>query len=356
MNLLNLLNLLKRLKRLPAVDVVSLNAHSAVTRSPLLLFRTSFRALLFRSARIWKASFPLAILVAVCCGVIAATGIAQDEPAGKAPAATTPNTAANATKPGYLISVASDSTGTIYVADRDLPGIWKISDGKWSLFFQGSKKFRTPLNAIRCVAVDSAGRLYAGDSSTRDVYRFDTGNTPTPLTKGANAGIGIPMSIGFLPNGDLIVADLEIHSLVRVPAAGGEATLFARAESPRGVAVDTTGNVWVACNNPRGKQLLRFDADGKETVIVADRKFDFPHTVAVDASGNAFVVDGYGKTIWKVDSTGAISPFVTAGPLKNPVSVVLAGERFLLADPRAPGLFEISLTGEITPLPFVPAE
>ena len=30
-------------------------------------------------------------------------------------------------------------------ADRNLPGIWRVDDGKKSIYFQGSKKFRTPL-------------------------------------------------------------------------------------------------------------------------------------------------------------------------------------------------------------------
>ena len=69
----------------------------------------------------------------------------------------------------YPLAVGVDSNRTIYVVDRDLPGIWKVQDGKPSIYFQGSKKFRTPLNAVRCLAFDSKGVLSAGDSSTREV-------------------------------------------------------------------------------------------------------------------------------------------------------------------------------------------
>ena len=92
----------------------------------------------------------------------------------------------------YPLAAAVAEDGTIYVADRDLPGVWKYSDGKWSIYFQGSKKFRTPLNAVRCLAIDHQGKLLAGDSSTREIYRFDDANQPQPLTKG---GVGIPMSL-----------------------------------------------------------------------------------------------------------------------------------------------------------------
>src|SRR5207302_11042917 len=78
----------------------------------------------------------------------------------------------------YPISVAAGPDGAIYVADRQAPGVWKIADGKLEIYFQGSNKFRTPLNAVWCVAVDSKGRVLAGDSSTREIYRFNAERKP----------------------------------------------------------------------------------------------------------------------------------------------------------------------------------
>ncbi|MFM9068734.1 MAG: hypothetical protein ACKOUR_15600, partial [Planctomycetota bacterium] len=90
---------------------------------------------------------------------------------------------------GYPLAVAASATGPIYLADRNLPGIWKVEGDKLSLFFQASKKFRTPLNAVRCLTLDRQGKLLAGDSATRDIYRFDEQGQPVALTKGQ---IGIP--------------------------------------------------------------------------------------------------------------------------------------------------------------------
>jgi len=78
-----------------------------------------------------------------------------------------PSAALRAADMLYPLSVAAAPNGAIYVADLRLPGIWKIVDGKREMLFEGSPKFRTPLNAVRCVAVDSKGRLVAGDSATR---------------------------------------------------------------------------------------------------------------------------------------------------------------------------------------------
>ncbi|MCA9069389.1 MAG: hypothetical protein KDA84_10720, partial [Planctomycetaceae bacterium] len=71
----------------------------------------------------------------------------------------------------YPLAVVGADKGPVYVADRKLPGIWKIADGKAEVYFQADKRFRTPLNAVRCLALDKQGVLLAGDSSTREVYR-----------------------------------------------------------------------------------------------------------------------------------------------------------------------------------------
>src|SRR5262245_50604710 len=119
----------------------------------------------------------------------------------------------------YPLSVAAGKDGVIYVADKDMHGIWKISAGKLEPLFRGSNKFRTPLNAVWCVGVDPKGRVVAGDSATREVYRFNDRNEPEPLTTG---GVGIPWALAFDSKGDILVCDLEIHQVVKVPSAGGQ--------------------------------------------------------------------------------------------------------------------------------------
>ena len=51
----------------------------------------------------------------------------------------------------YPLGAAVTADGTIFIADRNLPGIWMFSEGKWSIYFQGSKKFRTPGMASYCI-------------------------------------------------------------------------------------------------------------------------------------------------------------------------------------------------------------
>ena len=116
----------------------------------------------------------------------------------------------------YPISAVAAADGTIYVADTIAPAIWKIKAGKIEKYFEGSKKYRTPMNRPCCLAIDGGGKLLVGDSATREVYRFDDAGKPTPLTKGK---IGIPRAIVVMPGGDLMVTDQELHCIWKVPAA-----------------------------------------------------------------------------------------------------------------------------------------
>jgi len=249
----------------------------------------------------------------------------------------------------YPLAIASAMEGPIYLADRNLPGTWKLEGEKLSVHFQGSKKFRTPLNAVRCLALDAQGKLLAGDSSTRDVYRFDDQNQPVPLTKGA---IGIPMSIAVTKNGDLIVADLEVHVIWKVPAAGGAPTKLASVPAPRGVAVDAEDRVWVVSH---GKdQVVRLTADGKTEAVVTGQPFQFPHQIVVNDKGIAFVSDGYAKAIWKLEPGAEPKKFAEGEPLVNPVGLALRGGSLLVVDPRAKAVFQADDAGKLTPLPAKP--
>ncbi|QDT88665.1 NHL repeat-containing protein [Gimesia algae] len=237
----------------------------------------------------------------------------------------------------YPLSVAAADKGPVYVADRKLPGIWSVENDKTTSYFTGSKVFRTPLNAVRCIALDNDGRVLAGDSSTRDVYRFEkAGAKPQPLT---NGGIGIPMDVVVLKNGDLLVSDLELHQIWKVPAAGGKPTLFVKVEAPRGLALDQAENLWVVSGT--ADQLLKVSPDGKVSVVVKGRPFNFPHDVVVFDDGSAIVSDGYEKALWKVSTDGTTAKWVSGEPFKNPVGITRQGQNILVSDPHAKTVFSV---------------
>jgi streptogramin lyase len=249
----------------------------------------------------------------------------------------------------YPLAIASASEGPIFLADRNLPGIWKIDGEKLSVLFQASKKFRTPLNAVRCVALDSQGKLLAGDSATRDVYRMSDAGEPQPLTKG---GIGIPMSIAVLKGGDLVVADLELHVIWKVAAQGGAPEKIAEIPAPRGLAVDAEDRIWIVSHGP--DQVVRLKLDGAREPIVKGRPFQFPHQIVLGADGEAFVTDGYAKAVWRIKEGEEPKKWAEGEPLINPVGIARRGPMVLVADPRAKAVLQINEQGQMTRLPLNP--
>lgn len=246
----------------------------------------------------------------------------------------------------YPLSIAV-SESTIMLADRNLPGVWKLEGGQLSAYFTGSKKFRTPLNAVRCVEFDSDGKLLAGDSSTREVYRFDDEGKPVPLTDG---GIGIAMDIAVNKAGDLFVSDLEIQRIMKVPKAGGKPEEVTEISGCRGLFVDKEDYLWVVSTT--NDQLFRISPEGKSETIVAGRAFEFPHTVVVDDDLTAYVCDGYAKTIWKITRGGKPEAWVKGEPFDNPVGMAIQGDTIYVVDPRAVAVFQIDRAGKITTTPL----
>lgn len=248
----------------------------------------------------------------------------------------------------YPLSAVADATGTTYVADRELPGVWKVADGALSVHFKGEKKFGTPLNAVRCLALDHEGKLLAGDSATREVYRFDADGKPQPLTK---AGIGIPIAIAVNKAGAIFVADLELHIIYKVPAAGGKPEEFAKVVAPRGMTIDGEDNLWIICH--RGDLLIKFAPDATKTAVVKGQPLaapSFPAGIVVGKDGTAYIADGYNKAVWKVASDGKPEKLAAGAPLVHPVGLAWRGEKLLVADPRAKGLIEVGLDGKSTKL------
>ena len=246
----------------------------------------------------------------------------------------------------YPVSIAVHRSGTIYLADRNLPGVWRLEADRLSLFFKGSKKFRTPLNAVRCVALDREGKLLAGDSSTRDVYRFDENAKPQPLTARGKAygRIGIPMGIAVDAEGNLLVSDLEINRIVKVPKEGGPVSEFAAVPAPRALCYDSQKRLWVIS----GRTLVRLSPAREQETIVGDGVFLFPHTVVVQEDGAAYVCDGYAKAVWKVVPGRKPEKWVSGEPLDNPVGMAIRQGNLLVVDPRARAVFEIDAAGKLT--------
>ncbi len=243
----------------------------------------------------------------------------------------------------YPIDVVAAEDGVVFVADLNLPGIWRIQDGKAEVFFQAEKQFRTPLNRIRCLALDAEGQLLAGDSATREVYRVSDDGELTPLTGGS---IGIPMCLAVDADGNIFASDLELQRIWKIPPTGGEVTEVAVLAAVRGLVFDGAGILWAA----RGlsPSVVTIATDGTITPVIEEPTFAFTNQLAISPDGHAYVADGYGKAIWKVTPEGEATPWIEGDPLVHPVGLAWQGTDLLIADPRANAIFAATPEGVVT--------
>jgi sugar lactone lactonase YvrE len=216
---------------------------------------------------------------------------------------TGPATAATLANPA---AVAYDTHDNLYLADANNHVIREISTsgiittiagtGIEGYAGDGAAATSAQLDTPTGVAVDARGNLYIADSHNHRIRKV-SGGTITTL-----AGTGTP---GF--SGD------------------GAAATAAQLALPSGVAVDTTGNVYIAdTNNHRirkvsGSTITTIAGDGEELyagdgAAATAAALDSPTGVAVDASGNVYIADRLNQRIREV-SNGNITTLAgsTAG-------------------------------------------
>lgn len=242
----------------------------------------------------------------------------------------------------YPLDGVSTSADGALIVDRNLPGLWKFSlasdQPQGEVLVQGSPQYRKPLNSPRCVAMGPGGEIYLGDTATREVYRVAADGSTEPLTGGM---IGVPVDLAVDSKGTLYIADLERRAVWRWdPAGGGKPEVWLAKANARGLAVDSQDRVWVLSQN--AAQLLRYNADGQETVIVDQRIFNFPHNVCVEENGVAWVSDGYAKTVWKVEEGKPPVRAIESPLLQNPVGLFWHEGRLAIVDPHAAAVFRLS--------------
>ncbi len=207
----------------------------------------------------------------------------------------------------YPYGVVVGFTGALYISEWGNHRVRKITaDGKISTVAgTGTKGFSgdcgpavsAQLNVPRGVAVDSVGAVYIADSDNHRVRKVTADGKICTV-----AGTGTK---GF--SGD-----------------GGPATA-ARLDGPFGVAVDSTGTLYIAEHN--NHRVRKITPDGKISTVVGtgtagsdgdggpavSAQLNFPRGVEVGRAGDLYIADTRNHRIRKITPDGKISTVAGTG-------------------------------------------
>jgi sugar lactone lactonase YvrE len=216
--------------------------------------------------------------------------------------------------------VAADSAGNVYVADTGNCTIRKV----------------TPGGVVTTLAGDAADAPWVAFLEWRGGYANGTGNA---------ACFNFPEGVAVDGAGNVYVADTGNHTIRKVTPAGAVTTLAgdaaitdeygfpaggyadgtgsaARFSEPRGVAVDSANNLYVAdSRNYTVRQVTPAgvvttlagcagswgSADGIGSAARFGNEYFGPSGVAVDSAGNVYVADTGNYTIRKVTPQGVVT-------------------------------------------------
>jgi len=177
-----------------------------------------------------------------------------------------------------------------------------------------------------------------------DVFVMGTTITPlTPVTTTVpSPSYGTPVAVGsgFLQpfgvavdaTGNLYVADnsSSANAIYKIPAGGGSPVALATGLSqPGGVAVDGAGNVYFT---EYGSGALSELVGGAGAPVPLASSLNGPYGVAVDATGNLFVASFNDATVYKIPAGGG-APVAFGSGYSQPVGVTIdASGNVLVAD------------------------
>ena len=263
----------------------------------------------------------------------------------------------------WPVGVATDSRGNVYIADWGNHRLRRVDPagtittvagtGERGYGGDGGPASQARLSSPGGVATDSRGSIYIADWGNNRVRKVDPAGTITTFAgsrvdgyggdggPASQARLSRPGGVATDSRGNVYIADGGNHRVRKVDPAGTITTVAgtgergyggdggpasqARLSSPGGVATDSRGNVYIADGG--NHRVRKVDPAGTITTVAGtgergysgdggpayQAQLSWLGGVATDSRGNVFFADGGNDRVRKVDPAGTITTFAGFG-------------------------------------------
>ena len=238
-------------------------------------------------------------------------------------------------------AIAADSAGTVYIADTESQRVRKVTaagvitvlagNGVPGFSGDGGPAVAAQFQDPSGVAVDSVGNVYIADMGNNRIRLVTPGGLITTLVGGSTDLLNTPAGVAVDAAGTVYIADTGNNRIRRFAGGvlttiagtggagfagdGGPATA-AMLWSPRGVAVDAAGNVYIA--DRWNRRIRRVAPNGTIATIAGNgtagfsgdngnalaAQFGDVYGVAIDQLGGVYVADASNHRIRRVSGGG----------------------------------------------------
>jgi uncharacterized protein (TIGR03437 family) len=246
--------------------------------------------------------------------------------------------------------VAVDANGLVYIADTQNQRVRTVAPPGGTLATQagtGVAGFNgesvlpqvAQLNRPSGLAVDAQGNWYVADTANSRVRKVQPGGNLFTIAGNGNASyfgddgpatkgsVNQPEGVAADAAGNVYIADTLDHVVRKVTPDGVITTLagtggagnsgdggpakLARLNQPRSVAVDASGNVYVADSG--NNQVRRIDAQGLITTVDTRNSLSDPRGVAVDRAGNLYIADTGNRVVRRMSPGAPLTTIAGTG-------------------------------------------